>query len=208
MILYWALWVILRAYFFGILRVRVEGLQHLPRRGGAVLCSNHFSWADPLLLGAVLPRHLFYMTKVEAFASPAASAVLRSLGAFPVRRHRGDRGAIRRALGLLGAGRIVAVVPEGTRSRDGRLGPAEPGAALLGLWSGKQIVPVAIRGRYGPGRLTVRLGEPFELQLPGDRKPTAAELQAMAEEQIMGAVRRLLREPPAARGPRVAIGRA
>jgi 1-acyl-sn-glycerol-3-phosphate acyltransferase len=208
MILYWALWVILRAYFRGVLRVRVEGLQHLPRRGGAVLCSNHFSWVDPLLLGAALPRHLFYMTKAEAFASPAASAVLRSVGAFPVHRHRADRRAIRQALGLLGAGRVVAVFPEGTRSRDGQLGPAQPGAALVALWSGKCVVPVAICGRYSPGRLTVRIGKPFELRLPGDRKPSPADLQMVAEEQIMGAVRNLLREAPPSRGQRVAVGRA
>ncbi len=208
MILYWVLRVLLRAIFLGLVRVRVEGAGHLPRKGGVVLCSNHISWLDPLLLGALLPRRLFYMTKVEAFASPAASAVLRTVGAFPVHRHRGDRRALRHALDLLESGRIVTVFPEGTRSRDGRLGRAEPGAALLAAWSGKPIVPVAISGRYGPGRLTLRCGAPFELRLPEGRKPSSAELHAIAEDQIMGAVRALLEEPRAGRGSRVAMGRA
>jgi 1-acyl-sn-glycerol-3-phosphate acyltransferase len=208
MILYWFCWIVLRVYFFGPLRVRVDGLRNLPPRGGVVLCSNHISWLDPLLLGAVMPRHLFYMTKAEAFASPAAAAVLRTVGAFPVRRHTADRRAIRRALDLLDAGRIVAVFPEGTRSRDGHLGPAEPGAALLAAWSGKEIVPVAISGRYHPGRLLVRIGAPFRLRAPSSRRLTTAELQQMAEEQIMGAVRGLLGDGGRGRGTRVAVGPA
>ena len=208
MILYWFCWLVLRPYFFGLLRVRLEGAEHLPRQGGVVLCSNHISWLDPLLLGAAMPRQLFYMTKVEAFASWAGNAILRTVGAFPVHRHRGDRKAIRHALQLLQGGRIVAVFPEGTRSRDGRLGPAEPGAALLAAWSGKAVVPVAISGPYRPGRLTVRVGHPFVLHLPDGRRPTGADLQQVAEDQIMGALRTLLRDGGREPRSRVAMGGA
>jgi len=208
MILYWFCWMVLRLYFGLLLRVRVEGLQNVPRRGGLVLCSNHISWLDPLLLGALAPRRLFYMTKAEAFASPPAGAILRTVGAFPVHRHKGDRRAIRHALDLLDTGRIVAVFPEGTRSRDGHLGRAEPGAALLAVWSRREVIPVAISGVYRPGRLTVRFGPAFTIRLPENRRPNAADLHLAAEDQIMGAVRALLRDGGRSGGSRVAIGRA
>jgi 1-acyl-sn-glycerol-3-phosphate acyltransferase len=208
MILYWVAWLALRLYFFAVLRLRVEGLEHLPRSGPCVLCSNHISWLDPLVLGVAAPRRLFYMTKAEVFASPAAALILRLVGAFPVRRHTADRRALRRAMELLQAGKAVALFPEGTRSRDGALGPAEPGAALLALWSGAEVVPVGIRGPYLPGRIALRFGPPFHLAPPQGGRPSRSELQRLAEDQIMGAVRALL--PDGRRGSRgaIAVGRA
>ncbi len=193
MILYWFLWGTLRLFFVLGLRVRVEGLEHVPRRGAFVLCSNHTSWVDPVLLGTLLPRQVFYMAKEEIFASPPAALVLRTLGAFPVRRHHADRGALRTALALLGGGRAVAVFPEGTRSRDGSLGRAQPGVALLAVVSGAEVLPVAICGEYRPGRLVVRFGPTFRLSDPGRARWTSRELRTLAEERIMGAVRALLR---------------
>jgi 1-acyl-sn-glycerol-3-phosphate acyltransferase len=203
MILYWCVWAVVRFYFFVLLRIRLEGAEHVPRNGGFIVCSNHISWLDPLMLGAAFPRHLFYMTKAEAFASPVAGGILRCVGAFPVRRHTADRRALRRALDLLAAGRVVAMFPEGTRSRDGRLGPAQPGAALLGVWSGAEITPVAISGTYRPGRLSVRIGAPFRLSRPEVRRHSGEALLRLANEEIMGAVAALL--PGARCGRRVAV---
>lgn len=197
MILYWFCWIVLRFYFFVVLRIRVEGREHIPRHGSFILCSNHISWLDPLTLGAAFPWHLHYMTKAEAFASPLAAMILGTVGAFPVRRHSADRGAIRRALGLLGAGKVVAVFPEGTRSRDGQLGRAEPGAALLAVWSDTVVLPVAISGIYRPGGLRLRFGPCFRLHRPESRRQSGAALQQLADNEIMGRVAALL--PPVPR---------
>lgn len=193
MIVYWPLWAALRVIFLLGLRVRVQGLDNVPRSGPFVLCSNHVSWLDPMLLGAILPRQVFYMAKHEIFVSPPAALLLRTVGAFPVRRHYADRRALRWALQLLRRGRAVAVFPEGTRSRDGRLGPGEPGAALLAVSSGARIVPAAICGAYRPGELEVRFGAPFHLPIPpGTQRLTAAQLRALANEHIMGRVAALI----------------
>lgn len=190
MILYWLIWSSLRLYFFGWLGVRVDGLENVPSNGAAIACVNHRSWADPLLVGAVFPRHLFYMAKEEMFNVPALGLILRTVGAFPVRRHSADRRALRKAMALLASRRIVAVFPEGTRSRSGALGKAEPGAALLAAWSKSLVVPVAISGEYRRGHLSVRIGAPFRVAVGEAR--SARDLQAVADEQIMGAVRGLL----------------
>lgn len=201
MILYWFCWIVLRVYFVVFLRIRVQGQENIPRNGPVILCSNHVSWLDPLLLGAMGPRRLFYMTKAEAFASPLAALILRTVGAFPVRRHTADRGAIRKALELLHRGKTVALFPEGTRSRTGSLGKAEPGAALLALWSESDVLPVAICGDYRPGRLYLRYGPTFRVRRP-DRQ-SGSDLRSIADEQIMGAVAALL--PDGTHGRRVAV---
>lgn len=206
MILYWLVWLALRVFFLFGMRVRVEGMEHVPRSGPFVLCSNHVSWIDPLLLGALLPRKLFYMAKKEMFTSPLLALVLRTVGAFPVRRHQADRRALRTALDLLGGGRAVAVFPEGTRSRDGSLGRAQPGAALLALHSGARVLPVAICGRYRRGGITVRFGPTFHVAAPRQARPSSLELRAVADQQIMGAVRALLPARPT--GGRAAVGPA
>ena len=72
-------------------RLRVYGAERVPARGGLVVASNHFSWIDPPVLGAASPRTLYYMAKVEAHRVPGLGQLMRSFGAFPVRRGESDR---------------------------------------------------------------------------------------------------------------------
>ena len=190
MVLYWVIRTIARWCFVVWFGVRPEGLENIPSSGAALLCANHRSWADPLLISAVIPRPLFYMAKEEMFSVPALAFILRMVGAFPVRRHSADRRALRKALALLTCGRVVALFPEGTRSRTGEIGKAEPGVALLAAWSACPVLPAAISGRYRRGQLVVRIGTPVHLTW-GDR-PRGPDLQVVADDQIMGAVRRLV----------------
>ena len=165
----------------------------MPRRGAFILCSNHFSWMDPPLLGAVCPRPLAFMTKAEMFAIPGLAIVLRIVGAFPVRRHSADRPAIRHAMDLLQRGRAVCLFLEGTRSRDGRLGRAEPGVALIAARTGAPIVPVALCGAYRRGQLVVRIGAGQPLLAPQEVRHGGADLQRLAQERIMDRIAALHR---------------
>ena len=152
---------ILRRYF----RIRVTGLERLPRTGPVVLAINHRSMLDPILIGAVMPRPVCFMAKEELFRYPGLGRLLRWLGAFPVRRGEPDREAIQHALRRLREGQVVGIFPEGTRSVDGRLLTLHGGTALLALKSGAPILPVAItgterampRGAWWPRRVTVEI---------------------------------------------------
>lgn len=147
---------------------RVSGAERIPGDGPLVMVSNHVNYIDPLALGAVSPRTLHFMAKKELFAYPLFGALLRRLGAFPVRRGAADRKAIRKALGLLSEGRVVAMFPEGTRSKTGELMELQRGAALLALKSGAPVQPLIILGAFeamAGGRKVPRRGVPFEVRV-------------------------------------------
>ncbi len=144
-------------------RVRVEGVEHLPKHGGVIVCANHFSWLDPPLVAAVFPRHIAFMAKRELFDIPILASILRLSGAFPVRRGRSDRRALQSSLAILEDGGVIGLFPEGTRQRTRRVASAfARGAAYLAIKTDAPIVPVGISGSYAPwSRLNVRVGPPM-----------------------------------------------
>lgn len=160
-------------------RIRVEGLHHVPARGGAILAGNHLSVADQLFLGTVVPRQVHFWAKSEYFQLPGIKgavigSVVRGLGSIPVHRDGGRAvlHALDAAIPVLEAGELVGVFPEGTRSPDGRLYRGRAGAARLAVAAGVPVVPV---GFTGTGRVqpigqrlprpglpvTLRFGEPL-----------------------------------------------
>jgi 1-acyl-sn-glycerol-3-phosphate acyltransferase len=153
--------------------LRVEGLEHVPR-GGCIVAGNHIATCDPPLIGALIRRNdVHYMAKAEAFRSRKTGWLISGYNAFPVSRHTADRPAIRRSLAVLAQGRVLIMMPEGTRSPDATLQRAEPGIGLIARRSGAPVVPVGVwgsenalpRGATFPRRaeVHVRYGEPVHL---------------------------------------------
>ncbi len=167
-----------------------------------LVAANHASFLDPPLLGAALPRPVYFMAKSELFTSPLLRPLLVRVGAFPVRRGQSDRSAIRRAVALLAAGRVVGMFPEGTRSTTGELQPAQAGVALLALRTGAPVVPVGLSGTgkaMPPGRawphrvpVAIKVGPPLRFE---HRGRIDKELLREVSEQVMAAIARLI-EPP------------
>lgn len=90
-------------------------------------------------------RHVYFMAKEEIFKNRLSAWLFgKQLGAFPVKRGAGDTGALDTARAIVGDGRLLGIFPEGTRSRDGQLGRAKSGAALIAAQTGASILPVAI----------------------------------------------------------------
>ncbi|WP_304458138.1 lysophospholipid acyltransferase family protein [Alicyclobacillus sendaiensis] len=163
--------VVVTAFFRLCFRVRVEGLDRLPRRGGVILASNHLSNFDPPLLGVLVPRYIRFMGKAELFRIPVLRRIFLSLGGFPIERGRVDRRAIRTAIDVLQGGTCLVMFPEGHRSRTGRLGPLQPGIVSIARKAGAIIQPVGIRGRYRLfGRIEVRFGHPIDARQGSDEE--------------------------------------
>ena len=125
---------------------RVYGAERVPLEGGLVVASNHFSWIEPPVLGAAIPRTLYFMAKVEAHRVPGLGQLMRSFGAFSVRRGESDREAVRTMRQIVRDGHALGLFVEGTRQRSGVPGPVQPGAAMVAI---NEDVPVICAAIYG-----------------------------------------------------------
>lgn len=183
----------------------VRGAEYLPRAGAGIVVSNHIAAVDPGILVGALARPIALMSKVENYRGPLRP-FFRLMGAFTVRRGAADRQALDLAAQVLARGRLLCMFPEGTRSRDGRLGPGHGGAALLALKGGVPIIPVALTGTQrvflrgfpwlGRPQVTVTIGAPFRLDPPAGPVRRAERERAIAT--IMQQIAALL--PPELRG--------
>jgi 1-acyl-sn-glycerol-3-phosphate acyltransferase len=161
-----------RTLVFGILggikRVHPE---REPQDQALIVAPLHFSFLDPPLVACAMRRAITFMAKEELFKPFLIGPLIRSLGAFPVRRGAGDSEAIKIALRLLNEGRAVLVFPEGTRGNGEQMGTLTPGVAMLAKRTGARVLPVGIvgthevlpKGRSKPKRapMTVVFGESF-----------------------------------------------
>ncbi|NLW56452.1 MAG: (d)CMP kinase [Firmicutes bacterium] len=159
-------------------RFSVEGAHHLPATGPVIVASNHTSLLDPIVVGcSILPRQrpVRFMAKEELFRIPLLGPLIRKLGAFPVRRGKGDRAALRAAMEVLKEGKVLGIFPEGTRYNDNKLHPLRHGVSLLAMETNAKILPVIIRGTqnltfFRFPRIKVYIGEAFTLAPVGTKK--------------------------------------
>jgi len=185
-IVYRMVWAMVTAFCRTWFRLRVEGLEHLPREGGVLLAANHQSYADIPLIAAAVPRHVTFVARDTLAEWKWLDYIMRQCGAILLRRGASDRAALRAMAEHLANGDLVAIYPEGTRTRDGRLGVLKGGAVMAARLGGVRIVPVGIRGAYQawprgrilpwPRKIGVRFGPLVD--------PTAEDAQKRLEEAI------------------------
>lgn len=186
--LYWFLRTVIRFILLFWRRWRVIGLENLPAQGGVVVVANHVSNLDPVVVGCALNRQVHFMAKIELFRNALLGMLIRQLGAFPVNREKSDRQAIRTALELLHAGRVVGIFPEGTRSKTGEIQKPHLGAALLAFKADAPLLPVAVKGTRGFfSRVTVVVGKPIYIPDLWHSKPGKGELEQISD-QVMGTI--------------------
>lgn len=180
--------------FKHLFKLQAQGLENIPD-GGAIIASNHITLLDPPAIGAALHRPIHFMAKQELFLNPAFAWIITKLNAFPVQRGTPDRNAIRRALKLLTQQQLLGIFPEGTRSKTGALGDAEPGVALIAAKLGMPIVPTAIInnpqtifGRWQRPRLTITFGS----AIYPEPKKTDRETLNQLSQTMMNAIADLL----------------
>ncbi|MFC9861309.1 MULTISPECIES: lysophospholipid acyltransferase family protein [unclassified Streptomyces] len=187
-----------------LFRPRIEGLEHIPADGAAIVAGNHLSFSDHFLMPAIIKRRITFLAKAEYFTGPGlkgrlTAAFFRSAGQIPVDRSGKDAGraAIREGLGVLSKGELLGIYPEGTRSHDGRLYKGKVGVAVMAITAQVPVVPCAMVGTFEiqpPGqvvprikRVTIRFGEPLDFSRYAGLADQKAAIRAVTDE-IMYAI--------------------
>lgn len=187
-----------------LFRPRIEGLEHIPASGAAIVAGNHLSFSDHFLMPAVLRRRITFLAKAEYFTGPGikgrlTAAFFRSAGQIPIDRSgkEAGRAAIREGLGVLGKDELLGIYPEGTRSHDGRLYKGKVGVAVMALKARVPVIPCAMIGTFEaqpPGKVVptlhpvrIRFGEPLDFSRYEGMENEKAVLRAVTDE-IMYAI--------------------
>ncbi|MFJ6834047.1 lysophospholipid acyltransferase family protein [Streptomyces sp. NPDC091209] len=187
-----------------VFRPRIEGLEHIPSSGPAIVAGNHLSFADHFLMPAILKRRITFLAKAEYFTGPGikgrlTAAFFRSVGQIPVDRSGKEAGqaAIREGLGVLRRDELLGIYPEGTRSHDGRLYKGKVGVAVMALRAQAPVIPCAMIGTFEaqpPGRklprihpVVIRFGKPLDFSRYAGMEGEKAILRAITDE-IMYAI--------------------
>ncbi|QIQ05988.1 lysophospholipid acyltransferase family protein [Streptomyces liangshanensis] len=187
-----------------LFRPRIEGLEHIPADGPAIVAGNHLSFSDHFLMPAILKRRITFLAKAEYFTGPGVRGRLtafffRSAGQIPVDRSGKEAGqaAIREGLGVLAEDELLGIYPEGTRSHDGRLYKGKVGVAVMAIKGRAPVVPCAMVGTFEiqpPGQkvprikqVTIRFGEPMDFSRYEGLEDQKAAIRAVTDE-IMYAI--------------------
>jgi 1-acyl-sn-glycerol-3-phosphate acyltransferase len=169
----------------------VHGAENVPGKGPLIVASNHHQYADPVLVCMAVPRRIQWMAKKEVFVPPL-DRFFYFIGSFPVDRQKGDRAALRAALGFLSEGWVLGIFPEGGRRKQDAVGQDSPkgGVAMLAARSKAPILPLYVGKAPNPlerlrgHRLHVYIGDPI---VPG-----GASKERRVRREVAGEVLRAI----------------
>lgn len=181
---------IARAAAYLLYPPKVEGIENLPAEGGCIICPNHISMRDAVIMAAISKRHLRFMGKAELFDTKFKwfTKFLHKLGAFPVARGDADLSAIRTSLNVLKEGNCLLIFGQGTRRKktDTEEPPMNTGVALLALRSKTPVIPVYIKPPYRIfRRMHVYIGKPMDFT---DIKRADKQTMQDVTDKITGAI--------------------
>lgn len=127
---------------------RVIGAENMIEEGPCIIAANHCSFFDPPLVGVACKRAIHYLARKSLLDWPVLGPIFPELNVIPVDRKNADRSALMGAIRVVRNGGAIVIFPEGTRSTDGKLQPAQPGLGMIVAKTGAPVVPVRITGSY------------------------------------------------------------
>ena len=183
---------------------KIEGIENIPQDRPLVMASNHRSYADPVILTIPMKRPVTYMAKEELFKNKLFGWFITKLGAFPVKRGAGDMQVIEDSIGILNSGRNLVIFPEGTRSKDGKVGKGKTGVALIAAKSGADVIPCGIifegEKLKFRSKLTLRFGKVIPAEEIAVEDASSKSLKGV-KKRIMSAITELVEGPAEEKEP-------
>ena len=178
-------------------RLRVVHRERMLQSGPVILAMNHQSYLDPPLAGITCDRAVYFLARRTLLDVPLLGLLLPKLNVIPVNQEGIDRSALKAFIRVLKAGNAALVFPEGSRTVDGSLQPAEPGLGLIIAKTLAPVVPMRIFGAHealprGGGGLhfvpiTIVVGEPI-LFTAADLNPPGKDLYKRLSQRVMDAI--------------------
>ena len=195
---YWVCYHLIKLLGRLCFRLRVIHRERMINHGPVILAANHQSYLDPPLAGSVSDRAIFFLARKSLLNGPLLGWLLPKLNVIPVDSETGkDRTALKALIRILKAGEGTLVFPEGARSEDGNLQPAQPGLGLVIAKTLAPVVPMRIFGafdawpihekwpRFRP--VTVVVGEPIHFT-EQDLEPAGKDLYLRLSQRVMNAI--------------------
>ena len=146
-------------------RIKLTGLENIPDSGAAILCVNHMSNFDPLVLRLKIKRKINFMGKKELFVNKLFSYTLEKFGVFPVDRSKNDLQAYRKAISVLKEQNILGIFIQGTRNKN--IDNAKDGAAMFAMKTNSPVIPIGISASYKLfSVVNINIGKPISLPKP------------------------------------------
>ena len=170
-----------------LFRVKVFGEKNVPSDRGVIVCANHTSFSDVIVMSASTDVQVRYMAKKELFSVPIVGALVKSLGAYPVDRKGGDVAALRQTVAMIQDGNAVGIFPQGTRHRnvDPRETEVQHGVGLIAYRAKCDVVPVFIKTKNNHthffGKTEVHFGKVISYDELGFEKGGKEEYKKAAE---------------------------
>lgn len=184
LVMYYTLWGIIAVLVRILYRYKTAGRENVPHTGPVILAVNHLHLLDPIAAAPAVHRKIMTLAAGKWRRNWAISLFLKAAGVIFVRRGEADREALRACLDVLGQGGVLALAPEGTRSKTGGLQRGKPGIAYIAWRTSAPIVPMAFWGVEKIGMwkklkrptCQVAIGKPFRLP-PSQHRPSGEQLQ-------------------------------
>src|ERR671912_840610 len=155
-----------------LFRPRVEGLEHVPTEGAAIIASNHLSFSDSIFMPLAVPRRVTFLAKQEYFTGKGLKGWLIRMfftgaGQVPIDRASGSaaKAALETGKRILAEGNLLGIYPEGTRSPDGQLYRGKTGVARMALEAGVPVIPVAAIGTNKLNPIGSRMWRPHHVHI-------------------------------------------
>lgn len=200
MMVYRALRLLFRLYLLLFHRIVIRGRNRLPATGPLILCANHTSYLDSMLLALCIDRQVRFIIYREFYDHPLLHHVIKWCGAIPVSQSGSDAEAFKTSLAVLNRGEVLGVFPEGKLSLTGLPSPGQTGAFLLAATTGAPLVPVTITGAFfaypkgrrlpRPGAIRVTVHTPVTVD--PERRKDRQYLKGMAD-RVMRLIGRRVR---------------
>jgi 1-acyl-sn-glycerol-3-phosphate acyltransferase len=185
---------LLAKLFYGF---RIIHRERVIQTGPVILATNHQSFLDPPLAGNAADRAIFFLAKKSLMEVPILGWLLPKLNVIPVNLEGGDRSALKALIRILSAGECALVFPEGTRTPDGNLQPAQPGLGLVVAKTRAPVVPMRIFGAFEVwpihgklrirGKITIVVGEPIHFS-EADFAGGGKDLYTRLSQRVMDAI--------------------